>query len=75
MFRLGQTLVILTAVTTPELTQTLLQLKRHERRITLYSLAQDAPPMVPRNPDHTPSLSGVFRQNDLSKIDPVQSLA
>jgi uncharacterized protein (DUF58 family) len=43
----GATLVILTAVTTPELTQTLLQLKRHERRITLYSLAQEAPPMIP----------------------------
>jgi len=43
----GATLVILTAVTTPELAETLLQLKRHERRINLVSLAKDAPPKIP----------------------------
>jgi len=43
----GATLVILTAVITPELAQALLQLKRHERRITLISLAPDPPPLLP----------------------------
>jgi uncharacterized protein (DUF58 family) len=43
----GATLVILTAVTTPELAQAILQLKRHERRITLISLALDPPPSIP----------------------------
>jgi uncharacterized protein (DUF58 family) len=42
----GATLVILTAVTTPELAQTLIQLKQHERQITLYSLAQEPPPVI-----------------------------
>jgi uncharacterized protein (DUF58 family) len=43
----GATLIILTAVTTPELATTLIQLKQHERRITLISLAQEPPPMIP----------------------------
>lgn len=43
----GATLIILTAVTTPELASTLIQLKQHERRITLYSVAQDEPPAIP----------------------------
>ncbi len=43
----GATLIILTAVTTPELASTLIQLKQHERRITLFSLAQESPPIVP----------------------------
>lgn len=43
----GATLVMLTAVTTPDLAETLLRLKRHERRITLFSLAVDPPPPVP----------------------------
>jgi uncharacterized protein (DUF58 family) len=43
----GATLVILTAVTSPELAPTLVQLKKHERRVTLFSLAQDAPPTIP----------------------------
>ena len=43
----GATLVILTAVTTPELASTLIQLKQHERRITLYSVAQEEPPAIP----------------------------
>ena len=42
----GATLVILTAVVTPELAATILQLKRHERRITLLSLALEAPPSI-----------------------------
>jgi uncharacterized protein (DUF58 family) len=43
----GATLIILTAVTTPELASTLIQLKLHERRITLYSLGEEAPPIIP----------------------------
>jgi uncharacterized protein (DUF58 family) len=43
----GSSLIILTSVTTPELATTLIQLKRHERRITLFSLAQEAPPIIP----------------------------
>jgi hypothetical protein len=43
----GATLVVLTAVTTPELASTLIQLKQHERHITLYSLAEEAPPFIP----------------------------
>jgi uncharacterized protein (DUF58 family) len=43
----GATLVILTAISSPELASTLVQLKRHERRITLYTLAEDAPPLIP----------------------------
>jgi uncharacterized protein (DUF58 family) len=43
----GATLVILTAVTTSELAQAILQLKRHERRITLISLSLDPPPNIP----------------------------
>jgi uncharacterized protein (DUF58 family) len=43
----GSTLIILTAITNPELVSSLLQLKRHERRITLYSLAEELPPLIP----------------------------
>jgi uncharacterized protein (DUF58 family) len=43
----GATLIVLTAVTTPELASTLIQLRQHERRITLLSLAKDAPPFIP----------------------------
>lgn len=43
----GAALIILTAVTTPELATTLIQLKQHERRITLYSLAEEPPPVIP----------------------------
>jgi uncharacterized protein (DUF58 family) len=43
----GATLVILTAITSPELASTLVQLKRHERRITLYTLAEEAPQLIP----------------------------
>ena len=43
----GATLIILTAVPSPELASTLIQLKRHERRITLYSLAEEIPPIIP----------------------------
>ncbi len=43
----GVTLVILTAVVTPGLTETLMRLKHHERRITLVSLAEIAPPIIP----------------------------
>jgi hypothetical protein len=43
----GATLIVLTAVTTPELATTLIQLKQHERHITLYSVAEEAPPVIP----------------------------
>lgn len=43
----GATLIILSAVTTPELATTLIQLKQHERRITLLSVAEEAPPVIP----------------------------
>ncbi len=43
----GATLIVLTSVTTPALATTLIQLKQHERRITLYSIAVDEPPSIP----------------------------
>ncbi len=43
----GATLLILTAVTSPELMETILRLKRHERRITLFSLAEQPPEAIP----------------------------
>jgi uncharacterized protein (DUF58 family) len=43
----GATLIVLTSVITPELASTLIQLKQHERRITLYSLGEVAPPVIP----------------------------
>lgn len=42
----GATLIILTAVTPPGLASTLTRLKKHEHRITLFSLAQEPPPMI-----------------------------
>ncbi|MBE9474961.1 MAG: DUF58 domain-containing protein [Chloroflexi bacterium] len=42
----GSTLMILTAITSPELAETLLKLKRHERQLTLVSLAEDPPPKL-----------------------------
>jgi uncharacterized protein (DUF58 family) len=43
----GASLVIVTAMTSPELIETLLQLKRKGRRITLISLATEAPLSIP----------------------------
>lgn len=43
----GATLLILTAVTSLELAEVILQSKKHERRITLYSLAKDPPSLIP----------------------------
>ena len=43
----GATLIVLTSIITPELSCTLIQLKQHERRITLYLLSEDAPPLIP----------------------------
>jgi uncharacterized protein (DUF58 family) len=43
----GATLVVLTAVTTPELMEAVLRLKQHERRITLFSLAEQPPRPIP----------------------------
>ena len=43
----GSTLVILSATHSPELSETLLLLKRHSRRVTLISFARDNPPQIP----------------------------
>ncbi len=43
----GASLVILTAVHSPELAVTLIQLKRHGRKINLVSFARDAPEAIP----------------------------
>lgn len=43
----GATLMIVTAWTTPELAETLMRLKRHERRMTLLSVGETPPPEVP----------------------------
>jgi uncharacterized protein (DUF58 family) len=43
----GATLLILSAVINPELVEAILRLKKHERRITLLSVAGDAPPILP----------------------------
>jgi len=43
----GATLVILTAVYSQELAETLLRLKKHERQMTLISLAEKPPEMIP----------------------------
>jgi uncharacterized protein (DUF58 family) len=42
----GASLVVLTAVVAPELVETLMRLKRKERRMTLVSLAEVAPPPI-----------------------------
>jgi uncharacterized protein (DUF58 family) len=42
----GASLVVLTAVVAPELVETLIRLNRHERRMTLVSLAEVAPPVI-----------------------------
>ena len=43
----GSTLLVLTAVTTPELIETLARLRKHERQLTLLSLAEEPPPQIP----------------------------
>jgi uncharacterized protein (DUF58 family) len=43
----GSTLAIISAVTSPALAETLIQLKRHERRLLLISLAEEPPPAIP----------------------------
>lgn len=43
----GAMLLVLTSVIPPGLSETLLRLKRHERRITLISLAQEPPAVIP----------------------------
>ncbi len=42
----GAMLLVMTSVMTPELAEVLLRLKRHERRITLISLAKDPPAVM-----------------------------
>ena len=43
----GARLLIITSIITPELEETLLRLKKHERRVTLVSLAKTPPPALP----------------------------
>jgi uncharacterized protein (DUF58 family) len=43
----GATLVVLTAITSPELSETLIRLKQHGRRITLMSFAKEPPERIP----------------------------
>lgn len=43
----GALLLIITSLITPELEETLLRLKRHERRLTLVSLAEKPPSILP----------------------------
>jgi uncharacterized protein (DUF58 family) len=43
----GALLLIITSLTTPELEETLLRLKKHERRITLVSIAEKPPSNLP----------------------------
>lgn len=43
----GATLVVLTAIINQDLPETLVQLRKHERRINLISLAKEAPPQIP----------------------------
>ena len=44
----GATLLVLTAVNSMELAETLVQLKRHGRKITLISFAKEPPAPIPR---------------------------
>jgi hypothetical protein len=43
----GSSLLILTGVTSRELIETISNLKKHERRVTLFSIAKEAPDIVP----------------------------
>jgi uncharacterized protein (DUF58 family) len=43
----GATILVVTAVVTPELVETLARLKKHERQLTLLSLADEPPPNIP----------------------------
>lgn len=43
----GSSLLVLTAIVSQELAETLLTLKRHERKLTLLSLAEEPPPFIP----------------------------
>jgi hypothetical protein len=43
----GATLLVLTAIVTPELIETLARLRKHERQLTLLSLAEEPPPDIP----------------------------
>jgi uncharacterized protein (DUF58 family) len=58
----GSTLLVLTAITSQELIETLVHLKKHERQITLLSLAEEPPPYLPGiTVIHRP-----FRENDVN---------
>ena len=43
----GATLIVITAIISPELSATLIQLKKHERNINLYYLGTDTAPVIP----------------------------
>lgn len=60
----GASLLLVTGVTNPELFETLVQLKRHGRQITLLSCAQEAPRFVPGvRLVHTPFVSAEYDQD------------
>ncbi len=64
----GATLLIVTGITSPELGEALLQLKRHERRVLLFSMAEQPPAAIPgveaihRPFEHTKSDAGQNRR-------------
>lgn len=60
----GASLVILTAILTPILAETVMRLKRHERQITLISMAEE-PPLTMRgvNVIHMPFTEDVFQNS------------
>ena len=43
----GSTLLVQTAITSPELFETLVRLRKHERQLILLSLAEEQPPDIP----------------------------
>jgi uncharacterized protein (DUF58 family) len=44
----GATLIVITSIISSELSSTLIQLRQHERNLTLYYLGVDSPPIIPR---------------------------
>lgn len=66
----GATLLILTAVYSDELAETLLRLKKHERQMTLISLAEE----VPHYLNGIPSVHLPFHPPEMSKASIYQSI-
>ena len=64
----GSTLLILTAVMNQELIETLMSLKKHERRITVLSVAEEAPPSMP-------GVQSLHMPYKKTQIDPIVKIA